>query len=76
MQAQSSATLALPESLHPEQRLKLPQVSALTGKGRTKIYAEIKAGTFPAPERDGPRCSRWRAADVLAYLAAKRGAAQ
>jgi prophage regulatory protein len=61
--------------LHPEQRLKLQQVSALTGKGRTKIYAEIKAGAFPAPERDGPRWSRWRAADVLAYLAAKRVAA-
>lgn len=61
-------TLAMPATLHPEQRLPLPQVCALVGLGRTKVYARIAAGDFPAPERDGPRCSRWRAADVLEYL--------
>lgn len=65
----------LPESIHPEQRLKFKQVSLLVGKGRTAIYAEIKSGRFPPPERDGIRCSRWRAGDVLAHLASKRGAA-
>lgn len=62
----------LPSTLHPEQRLKFWQVEALTGKGRTKIYALIKGGAFPQPERDGPRCSRWRAGDVLEYLAAQQ----
>lgn len=72
---QSPTPIALPETIHPEQRLKLTAVQALTGLGKTKIYAGIKAGTFPAPERDGPRCSRWRAADVLGYLNGKRVAA-
>lgn len=63
-----TAALALPESLHPEQRLKLPQVIALTGKGKTKLYAEIKAGKFPEPERDGRRWSRWRAGTVLDHI--------
>jgi prophage regulatory protein len=69
---QTQNPIALPETIHPEQRLKLPAVQALTGLGKTKIYAAIKAGNFPAPERDGPRCSRWRAADVLGYLQGKR----
>lgn len=64
--------IALPETIHPEQRLKIAAVQVLTGLGKTKIYAGIKAGTFPSPERDGPRCSRWRAGDVLGYLQAKR----
>jgi prophage regulatory protein len=58
----------LPATLHPEQRLNLQQVEALTGRKKSKLYAEIKAGRFVAPERDGPRCSRWRAGDVLEYL--------
>lgn len=69
-------SVALPETLHPEQRLKLAQIEALTGNGRTKIYSDIKAGKFPAPERDGPRCSRWRAGTVLDCLKARRGAQQ
>lgn len=62
----------LPATLHPEQRLTMAQVEALTGRKKSWLYDRIKAGVFVAPERDGPRCSRWRAADVLAYLAAKR----
>ena len=58
----------LPPGLEGEARLNLPQVSALTGWGRTKIYAEIKAGRFPQPERSGARCSRWRSGTVIAVL--------
>lgn len=64
--------VALPETLHPEQRLNFAQLEALTGNKRTKIYADIKAGVLPEPERDGTRCSRWRYGDVLEALAAKR----
>lgn len=67
---------ALPTTLHPEQRLKLAAVEALTGTKKTKIYGAIAAGKFPAPERDGVRCSRWRAGDVLAHLQARREAQQ
>ena len=65
---------ALPITLHPEQRLKLAAVEALTGTKKSKIYAAIAAGKFPAPERDGPRCSRWRAADVLNHLQERKEA--
>jgi prophage regulatory protein len=61
----------LSENLHPEQRLRMAQVQALTGLGKSKIYADIKLGLFPAPERSGKKCSRWRAASVLAFLNSK-----
>ena len=64
--------VSLPATLHPEQRLDYPQVQALTGKGRSKLAADVKAGRFPQPERDGRRCTRWRAGDVLDYLAERR----
>jgi prophage regulatory protein len=66
---------SLPYTLHPEQRLAMPEVEALSGRKKSKIYNLIAAGEFPAPEKDGPRCSRWRAGDVLEWLAKRRGAA-
>lgn len=63
---------AIPETLHPEQRLRAEVVFELTGWKRSKLYSEVRAGRFPAPERDGPRCSRWRAGDVLQALQARR----
>lgn len=64
----------LPAGLEREARLTLDQVATLTGKRRTKIYAEIKAGTLPQPERSGKRCSRWRAGDLLDAMAATKAA--
>jgi predicted DNA-binding transcriptional regulator AlpA len=69
---QTRAAVALPPTLHAEQRLSIVQVEALVGSKKTRIYAEIKAGEFPEPERDGPRYSRWRAGDVLEYLENRR----
>lgn len=60
--------VALPAGLEAEARLTLDQVSALTGLGRTKIYAEVKAGRLPQPERRGKRCSRWRAGTLIAAM--------
>ncbi len=67
-----AAPATLPESLHREQRLKFAQVQALTGMGRTWTYSAIKDDRFPPPQRDGPRCSRWRAGDVLDWLESNR----
>lgn len=64
------ADSALPPALEAERRLTLAEVSALTGLGRTSIYKFVAAGLLPQPERRGTRCSRWRAADVLAALKA------
>jgi prophage regulatory protein len=62
--------------MHLEQRLRRPEVEALTGLSKTRIYAKMQAGTFPPPERDGKRCARWRYGDVLAWLSARREPAQ
>lgn len=69
-----SSISSIPESLHPEQRVKLGVVEALTGRGRTSLYGEMKASIdpFPQPERDGRRCSRWRVGDVLDWLQRRR----
>ncbi len=51
--------------------LRLPQVRALTGLSRSSIYAAIKAGTFPAPFRLGPRAIGFSAGSVDAWIAAR-----
>jgi prophage regulatory protein len=50
--------------------LKLRTVQALTGLGKTSIYERIKTGEFK-PVRLGARCTRFRAADIQAWLQAQ-----
>jgi prophage regulatory protein len=50
--------------------LKLRTVQALTGLGKTSLYARIKSGEFK-PVHLGTRCTRFRAADVQAWLQAQ-----
>lgn len=50
--------------------LKLQTVKALTGLGKTSIYERIRAGEF-TPVKLGRRCTRFRAADVQAWLQAQ-----
>lgn len=52
----------------PEALLKLRTVEAVTGISGSSIYRKLKAGDFPAPIKDGLRCTRWRAKDVTAWL--------
>ena len=53
--------------------LRLRTVEAITGLSRSTIYAKLKAGdgNFPQPIRLGARCTRFRAGDVQAWLAAQ-----
>ncbi|HRD95855.1 MAG TPA: AlpA family phage regulatory protein [Rubrivivax sp.] len=51
--------------------LRLATVEALTGLGRSTIYAKLKAREFVEPVRLGARCTRWRAGDVQVWLAAQ-----
>jgi len=46
----------------------LPLVSYLSGVGKSSIYEAARAGRMPIPLRLSPRCSRWRAGDIAAYL--------
>lgn len=51
--------------------LRLPEVENATGKKRSAIYAEISAGTFPAPVKIGARASAWVAAEVQSWIASR-----
>lgn len=51
--------------------LKLPQVSTITGNSRSKIYADIKAKTFPAPVRLGNRSVAWVDHEINLWVQAK-----
>jgi predicted DNA-binding transcriptional regulator AlpA len=62
------ALTELPAVLNAEMRLTAVQSMRLTGRGRTKFYADVAAGVLPAPERHGPRFVRWRAGDLLVAL--------
>lgn len=54
-----------------EALLRLSTVEAITGLGRSTIYSKLKAGEFVEPVRLGARCTRWKASDVQAWLAAQ-----
>lgn len=51
--------------------LRLKQVRQITGLARSTIYSAIRAGSFPAPFRLGPRAIGFSAASVDAWLAAR-----
>lgn len=51
--------------------LRLATVEALTGLSRSTIYARLARQEFPEPVRLGARCTRFRAGDVQAWLAAQ-----
>jgi len=69
-----------PQPLHAAQiadaLLKKPTVSAVTGLSGSTIDRKTAAGEFPQPVRLGSRCTRWRAGDVTAWLAAQVAAAK
>lgn len=48
--------------------LKIQTVEAVTGLTQSSIYRKVGTGDFPKPIKDGPRCTRWRASAVTAWL--------
>lgn len=60
----------------PDARLKIQTVIELAGLSESSIRRKVAAGEFPAPIKDGSRCTRWVAADVTAWLRLRGGAAQ
>jgi prophage regulatory protein len=49
--------------------LKARTVQAQTGLSRSKLYAMVKAGKFPAPIRLSARCVRWTSESVRGWIA-------
>lgn len=61
-----------------ERLLRLPDVEARTGLKKSAVYAGMKAGTFPACVKLGPRAAAWPLSEIEAWIAqriqgAKRG---
>jgi predicted DNA-binding transcriptional regulator AlpA len=44
--------------------IRLPEVKAVTGLGKTSIYEMIRTGSFPAPVRVAPRAVAWIRAEI------------
>ena len=51
-----------------EQVLRLPQVKATTGLGRSTIYQRMADGTFPRPIVLGPRGRGWLNSDIQSWI--------
>lgn len=45
-----------------------PPIPAITPISRSKLWADIKAGTFPAPVKLGARCVAWKIEDIRRYI--------
>ena len=73
----SKRTRATPQPLHALQiadaLLKIQTVTAVTGLSESSIRRKIADGRFPAPIKDGTRCTRWVAGAVSHWLQARVG---
>jgi prophage regulatory protein len=56
-------------TLPPTGFIRKPVVLSLVPWGNTKLYAEIKAGRFPAPIKLSTRVAAWRIEEVHAWIA-------
>ena len=59
---------AHPAPASGERLLRLPQVLALTGRGRTTTLDEVRAGRFPRPIKVGG-AALWLESEVQAWIA-------
>lgn len=51
--------------------LRLPEVTARTGRKRSSLFLDIKAGVFPHPVSLGARAVGWPEHEVQAVIAAR-----
>jgi len=52
----------------PEQLLRLPEVEAIVGLKKSKVYTLIQEGEFPQPVKLGARSVRWKASDIYTWI--------
>ncbi|MBS0402248.1 MAG: AlpA family phage regulatory protein [Rubrivivax sp.] len=52
-----------------ERLLRLPEVTARTGLGKSAIYAGILAGTFPVGVKLSRRATAWPSSEIDAWIA-------
>lgn len=51
--------------------LRLPEVKEVTGLSKSSLYALIRAHSFPAPIRLGPRAVAWVKSDIKTWASQK-----
>ncbi len=51
--------------------LRLDEVAARTGLGRTTIYRKMREGSFPEPLKIGARAVRWPESEIEEWLATR-----
>ena len=52
----------------PEQLLRLPEVEAIVGLKKSKLYELIASDRFPRPVKLGTRSVRWKASSVYGWI--------
>jgi prophage regulatory protein len=52
--------------------VRLPEVIQISGRSKTMIYADVKAGRFPAGFLIGSRARAWLLSDVMAWLESRK----
>lgn len=68
--ARQSPALPNIDLLPDSASLRLSQIIALTGIGRSTFLWWVQTGRFPRPTKIGPRISVWKVGDVRRLLAA------
>ncbi|HUB89068.1 MAG TPA: AlpA family phage regulatory protein [Dyella sp.] len=61
----------MPQQTPPREIWRLPKVKAVTGQGKTLIYAGMAAGTFPKAIAIGERAVGWASDHVQAWIDSK-----
>lgn len=65
------------DALQPcDRAIRLPELIRISGKSRTSIYEDIKAGTFPAGFLIGKRARAWSLNAVNEWLQQQMGVQQ
>lgn len=55
--------------MHPtESLLRLPEVEAIVGLKKSKLYTLIQEGGFPQPVKLGTRSVRWKASSIYGWI--------
>ena len=68
-----SADVSFTNPVLPFNILRLPEVLAMIGIGKTALYEHIKNGTFPAPIKiGGGRASGWIDTEIIQWLAEQK----
>lgn len=55
---------------------RLPELLGIIGISRSKLYADIKAGTFPPPVNLGGRAVGWLSTEIDAWIMTQANARQ